>query len=44
MVPDDQGDLVSMIQRQLIKYYVTEEFGSSRGRGPKLAKKELANS
>ena len=27
MVPEDQGDLITMIQRKLIEYYVTKEFG-----------------
>jgi hypothetical protein len=26
-VPDDQGDLVTMIQRSLIHFYVDREFG-----------------
>jgi hypothetical protein len=26
VVPDDQGDLVTMIQRSLVKYYVEREF------------------
>ena len=28
---DDRGDLVSMIQKQLIRYYVTKEFGAGNG-------------
>jgi hypothetical protein len=27
VVPDDQGDLVTMIQRSLIAFYVDKEFG-----------------
>ena len=27
LVPDDQGDLVTMIQRSLIAFYVAREFG-----------------
>jgi hypothetical protein len=27
VVPEDHGDLVTMIQRALIDYYVTKEFG-----------------
>jgi hypothetical protein len=27
LVPDDQGDLVTMIQRSLIHFYVDREFG-----------------
>ena len=40
---DDQGDLVGMIQKQLIRYYVTKEFGNgSVGRNSKkLAKKPV---
>ena len=26
IVPDDQGDLITMIQRTLVKYYVEREF------------------
>ena len=26
IVPDDQGDVVTMIQRKLIAYYVSKEF------------------
>jgi hypothetical protein len=26
VVPDDQGDLITMIQRTLVKYYVEKEF------------------
>ena len=28
VVDDDVGDLVTMIQRKLIEYYTSEEFGS----------------
>ena len=44
---DDQGDLVGMIQKQLIRYYVTKEFGNERSNGSvgrnskKLAKKPV---
>jgi hypothetical protein len=31
-VTDDSGDLVTMIQRSLIKYYVTKEFGETNAR------------
>ena len=27
IVPDDQGDLITMIQRSLIDFYVRKEFG-----------------
>ena len=30
VVEDDAGDLVTMIQRKLIKYYVEKEFGKIR--------------
>ena len=26
LVPDDQGDIITMIQRTLVKYYVEKEF------------------
>jgi hypothetical protein len=26
VVPEDHGDLITMIQRSLVKYYVTKEF------------------
>jgi len=29
VVEDDNGDLVTMIQRRLIQYYVSQEFASS---------------
>jgi len=29
LVADDQGDLVTMIQRRLIEYYVQKEFGKT---------------
>jgi hypothetical protein len=29
IVPDDQGDLITMIQRSLIDYYVRREFGKT---------------
>jgi len=29
IVPDDQGDLITMIQRSLIDYYVRKEFGKT---------------
>jgi hypothetical protein len=30
VVADDQGDLVTMIQRSLINYYVQKEFGNKK--------------
>ena len=30
IVTDDQGDLITMIQRSLIRYYVTKEFKNER--------------
>jgi hypothetical protein len=27
IVPDDQGDLITLIQRRLIEYYTNKEFG-----------------
>jgi hypothetical protein len=32
VVPEDHGDLVTMIQRSLINYYVTQEFDSRKKR------------
>jgi hypothetical protein len=29
IVPDDHGDLITMIQRSLIKYYVEQEFSKT---------------
>jgi len=26
LVPEDQGDIITMIQRTLVKYYVNKEF------------------
>ena len=30
VVNEDHGDLITMIQRELIAYYVTKEFGKTR--------------
>lgn len=30
MVPEDQGDLITMIQRKLIDFYVKKEFGNGK--------------
>ena len=30
MVPEDQGDLITMIQRKLIEFYVKKEFGNGK--------------
>lgn len=30
MVTEDQGDLITMIQRKLIEYYVKKEFGDGK--------------
>jgi hypothetical protein len=27
VIPDDHGDLITMIQRELIRFYVEKEFG-----------------
>lgn len=32
IVPDEDGDLITLCQRKLIDYYVTKEFGRSRVR------------
>jgi hypothetical protein len=32
VIPDAQGDLISMIQRNLIKWYVTNKFKSTKKR------------
>ena len=31
VIDDDNGDLVTMIQRRLIDYYVSKEFGKIKG-------------
>jgi hypothetical protein len=31
IVADDHGDLITMIQRRLIEYYVNKEFGKIKG-------------
>ena len=38
VVDDDHGDLVTMIQRNLIQYYVDKEFGTEKN--PKLRPKQ----
>ena len=30
LVPEDQGDLITMIQRKLIEFYVKKEFGNGK--------------
>jgi hypothetical protein len=32
MVADDAGDLVSLVQKRLIAYYMNKEFGKKRAR------------
>jgi hypothetical protein len=39
IVAEDQGDLITMIQRRLIDYYTTKEFGQ---RTKNLVKKQVA--
>ena len=38
VVPEDHGDLVTMIQRNLIQYYVDKEFGTEKN--PKIRPKQ----
>lgn len=38
VVNDDHGDLITMIQRELIQYYVDKEFGKEK---TKIGKKDL---
>ena len=38
VVDDDHGDLVTMIQRNLIQYYVDKEFGTAKN--PKIRPKQ----
>lgn len=33
LIDNDHGDLVTMIQRNLIQYYVDKEFGSQNNKG-----------
>jgi hypothetical protein len=35
VVPEDHGNLVTMIQRSLVNYYVTQEFAPRRKRATK---------
>jgi hypothetical protein len=37
-VDDDSGDLITMIQRKLVDYYVSQEFLRKRNRQLELAK------
>lgn len=39
VVPDDQGDLVTMIQRSLVKFYVEREFRSKAPPAPLVRQK-----
>ena len=41
VVDDDHGDLVTMIQRNLIQYYVDKEFGTEKN--PKIRPKQQQN-
>lgn len=40
VVPDDQGNLVTLIQRKLVEYYVTQEFVVKKPQ-PRARKKTL---
>ena len=40
VVPEDHGNLVTMIQRSLVKYYVEQEFAPRRKRVRIVAKKQ----
>lgn len=43
VVDDDQGDLITMIQRRLIQFYVDREFGTEqdpKGRPKSVAEKQ----
>lgn len=40
VVDDDQGDLITMIQRRLIQFYVDKEFGTEAN--PKIRPKTVA--
>jgi hypothetical protein len=39
VVPEDHGDLVTMIQRSLITYYVTKEFKAKKVPAPLVRQK-----
>ena len=44
VVPEDHGDLVTMIQRSLIEYYTNKEFGSvAKEQQPKIRPKRRKN-
>jgi len=44
IVPEDHGDLITMIQRNLIDYYVRREFGKSfEAPQPKIRPKQKKN-
>ena len=40
VVDDDHGDLITMIQRHLIQYYVDKEFAKDRVRPKDVVKKQ----
>ena len=40
VVPDDHGDLVTMIQRSLIAFYVNKEFKSKKPPAPLVRQKK----
>lgn len=47
VVDDDHGDLITMIQRNLIQYYVDKEFGTEdnpKGRPKSVAEKQQSRS
>lgn len=41
VIDNDHGDLITMIQRELIRYYVSKEFGQARAQP--VAKKQHSN-
>ena len=44
VVPEDHGNLVTMIQRSLVKYYVEQEFQPKRKRVRIVVKKQQQSS
>ena len=40
IVPEDHGDLITMIQRSLIDYYVRREFGKTVTKAPPLVRQK----
>jgi len=44
VVPEDHGDLITMIQRSLVNYYVYREFGEAKTKKDNYARNKTSKS